>query len=244
MTTADAFLGGRLTLQQPVKGFRAGLDSVMLAAAVPAVTGETVLELGSGAGAAALCLARRVFGVRVLGLEIQADLVALASANTEHNKLIEWVLFLNAAVEAPPEGMMPGTFDHVMMNPPFFVAGTDDAPPGLARATAHIADPEALARWTKCARTYLKPKGRLTAILPAQRLPDMLAALEKGFGGIEIFPLWPRAGEPAKRVILTARLGSRTPLELKPGLVLHAPDAKYTPEAEAILRDGAALALS
>ncbi|BCW90161.1 tRNA1(Val) (adenine(37)-N6)-methyltransferase [Alphaproteobacteria bacterium SO-S41] len=244
MTTSDAFLGGKLTLQQPEKGFRAGLDSVMLAAAVPAVTGETVLELGSGAGVAALCLAKRVHGVRVLGLEIQADLVALATANTEHNKLIEWVLFLNAAVEAPPEGMTPNSFDHVMMNPPFFVEGTDDAPPGLARATAHIADAEALARWTKCARIYLKSKGRLTAILPAERLPDMLAALEKGFGAIDLFPLWSRPGVSAKRVLLTARMGSRTPLTLKPGLVLHAPDAKYTPEAEAILRDGAALNLS
>lgn len=239
MTTEDAFLGGRLTLRQPEKGFRAGLDSVMLAAAVPATSGETVLELGSGAGVAALCLARRVPGLRVLGLEIQADLVDLALANAAANQLLEWVLFLNAAVEAPPEGITPNSFDHVMMNPPFFVEGTDDAPPGLARATAHIADPEALARWTKCARIYLKPRGRLTAILPAERLADMLSALEKGFGAIEISPLWPRLGSPAKRVLLTARMGSRTPLILKAGLTLHAENAKYTPEAEAILRDGA-----
>jgi tRNA1(Val) A37 N6-methylase TrmN6 len=241
MTTRDAFLGGRLTLAQPAQGFRAGLDSVMLAAAVPAAASASVLELGSGAGVAALCLARRVPGVRVLGLEIQADLVALATANAAANALTEAALFLNAAVEAPPEGLAPNSFDHVMMNPPFFVEGTDDAPPGLAKATAHIADAEALGRWTKCARTYLKPRGRLSAILPAERLPDMLAALERGFGGITIFPLWPRAGEPAKRVLLTARMGSRAPLTLKPGLILHAPDAKYTPEAEAILRDGAAL---
>ncbi len=241
MTTRDAFLGGRLTLAQPIQGFRAGMDSVMLAAAVPAVRGETVLELGSGAGVAALCLANRVSGVRVLGLEIQADLAALATANAEANGLIEWALFLNAAVEAPPQGMAPNSFDHVMMNPPFFVEGTDDAPPGLAKATAHIADAEALGRWTKCARIYLKPRGRLTAILPTERLPDMLGALEKGFGGVTIFPLWPRAGEPAKRLLLTARMGSRAPLALQAGLVLHAPDAKHTPEAEAILRDGAAL---
>ena len=240
MTTRDAFLCGRLTLDQPASGFRAGVDSVMLAAAVPARPGESVLELGSGAGVAALCLACRVEGVAVTGLELQADLVALAARNAAANDLAGRVRFLAGAVEDPPDALDAERFDHAMMNPPFFVEGRDDAPPDASRATAHIADAEALARWTKCARIYLKARGTLTAILPTDRLPDMLAALEKGFGGIAVIPLWPDAATAAKRLVVTARLGSRAPFALKPGLILHE-NGKNTPAAEAILRGGEAL---
>ena len=82
--------------------------------------------------------------------------------------------------------------------------------------------------------------GTLTAILPTDRLPDMLAALEKGFGGIAVIPLWPDAATAAKRLVVTARLGSRAPFALKPGLILHE-NGKNTPAAEAILRGGEAL---
>lgn len=243
MTTRDAFLGGTLTLVQPASGFRAGVDSVMLAAAVPARAGERVLELGSGAGVAALCLARRVEGVAVTGLEIQADLAALAAENAAANGLAGRVRFRAGAVEDPPPGLAAEPFDHVMMNPPFFVEGTDDAPPDPGKRLAHIADAAALARWVTCARTCLAPKGRLTAILPAERLPALLAALAKGFGGIGVFPLWPRAGAAAKRVLVGAQAGSRGPFALRPGLVLHGAGTGYTPAAEAILRGGAGLAI-
>lgn len=239
-TTDDAFLGGRLTVRQPERGFRAGMDSVMLAAAVSARAGEDVLELGSGAGIAALCLAVRVDGIHVVGLEVQPELVDLAASNAHANNLHDRAHFIAADLASPPETLRPNSFDHVMMNPPFFVEGRDDAPPDAARATAHIADAEALARWTKCARIYLRAKGTLTAILPADRLPDMLAALEKGFGGIAVTPLWPDAAAPAKRVLVAAKRDSRAPFTLKPGLVLHE-NGSNTPAAEAILRGGAAL---
>jgi tRNA1(Val) A37 N6-methylase TrmN6 len=61
--------------------------------------------------------------------------------------------------------------------------------------------------------------------------------------GIAIFPLWPRADEAAKRVIVQIRNGSNAPLALLPGLVLHEADGRYTAAADAILRDGASLAL-
>ncbi|MEL6264223.1 MAG: methyltransferase, partial [Pseudomonadota bacterium] len=61
--THDRLLGGRVGLTQPRQGYRAATDPVLLAAAVPAAAGETVLELGIGAGAAVLCLAARVPGL-------------------------------------------------------------------------------------------------------------------------------------------------------------------------------------
>ena len=243
MTTTDAFLGGLLTLKQPAHGFRAGMDSVMLPAAVPAADGQAVLELGSGAGVAALCLARRVLGVHVAGLEMQDDMVDLSTANAAANVLSDRIRFLHGVVEQPPAGLPRDAFDHVMMNPPYFVDGLDDPSPNAHRRASSIADADALSRWTKCARTHLKARGTLTAILPTERLPAMLTALETGFGGVTIFPLWPRQGEPAKRVLVHARKGSRAAFALKQGLVLHGPDGTLTPEADAILRTGTGLPL-
>lgn len=242
MTTEDAFLGGRLTLRQPARGFRSGLDSVMLAAAVPAVRGDAVLELGSGAGVAALCLAARVNGASVTGIEIQPGLAQLAAANARANGL-DAADFVAGDVGHPPPGLARDHFDHAMMNPPFFVEGREDASPQPARRRASIADGALLARWTKAARTHLHAQGTLTVIVPADRLAPLLAALETGFGGIVVFPLWPRAGLPAKRIIVGARKGSRAPLVLKPGLVLHGGAGAYTAEADAMLRHGRALTL-
>lgn len=241
MTTRDAFLGGRLSILQPRHGFRAGLDSVMLAAAVDAEAGERVLELGSGVGVAALCLAARVEGIALTGVEAQGVLVGLAAENAAGNGLSDRVLFREGRVEAMPADLPRDHFDHVMMNPPFFVEGPHDAPPDEGRRIAHIADPDALARWTKTARTHLSAKGRLTAIVPTERVPALLHALGTGFGAVTLFPLWPRAGEPAKRVIVTARKSSRTGFALAAGLVLHGAERGYTPVADAILRHGAPL---
>lgn len=241
MTTRDAFLGGRLTLVQPAKGFRAGMDSVILAAAIAVQDRAHVIELGSGAGVAALCLAVRLPGITVTGFEIQGDLVALANQNAAANDLAARAIFLHGDVENLPPALAHGSFDHAMMNPPFFVEGPAYPSPDDVRRTAAIADPGALARWTAAALKLLKPKGTLTAIVPADRLPSLLAALEHGYGGVTLFPLWPRQGEPAKRVLLRATKGSRAPFAIAAGLVLHGENTKHTPEAEDILRNGAAL---
>lgn len=238
--TRDAFLGGRITLEQPVSGFRAGLDSVMLAAAVPARAGQHVLELGSGTGAAALCLLARVAGVHLTGIEIQPAFAETARRNADHNAMASRAVFHTGDIERPPVHLEPQSFDHVMMNPPFFVEGPADPSPDPARRTAMSADPDLLPRWAGVARRYLKPQGHLTAIIPADRLPALIPALAKGFGGVAVTPLWPQAGTPAKRVIVAARLGSRAPFTLNPGLVLHA-DGAITPQADAILRHANAL---
>jgi tRNA1(Val) A37 N6-methylase TrmN6 len=63
-----------------------------------------------------------------------------------------------------------------------------------------------------------------------------------GCGSQRLLPLWPHAGEPAKRVLLLARKGGRGPGVVLPGLVLHNADGGYTPAADAVLRGGAGLA--
>lgn len=236
----DEFLGGRLKLLQPEKGVRAGSDAVLLAAATPAAPGESALELGCGVGAAAFCLLARVKGLQATGLEIQPELAALARANAERNGLPLEVV--EGDVAAPPAALRRRLFDQVLLNPPFFASGRASAAPEASRARARMEGETGLAAWIACALKRARPGGAVTVIHRAERLGELLALLAGKAGDVVVFPLWPAAGAPAKRVIVRARKGARGPLTLAPGLVLHAPDGRYTPEAEAALREGAALA--
>jgi tRNA1Val (adenine37-N6)-methyltransferase len=235
---AETFLGGRVRVEQPQSGFRSGLDAVMLAAAVPARPGETALELGAGAGTASLCLAARVPHVTITGVDIAPDLTALANRNAVVNGMAAGVTFTSADVFAlPPD--LKRDFDHVLVNPPYNSGGQTS--PDARRARA-LNDQGQLTAWLKLGFQRTVSDGYFTAILRADRIHEALAALPAG--GINIFPLWPRAGEPAKRVMLQVRKGSAAGCTLLPGLILHDESGAYTEAADAVLRCGEALALT
>jgi tRNA1(Val) A37 N6-methylase TrmN6 len=242
--TEDRLLGGRVILRQPRTGFRAAIDPVLLAAAVPAKAGERVLEIGAGTGAAALCLARRVEGVLVHGLELQRDLAGLLADNAAANGLAERVLAVPGDLLRPPPIMERDTYDHVLANPPYLDPGAADPSADEGRRIASVEGEADLADWVRFGLSMLKPKGSLTIIHRADRLDDVLGALRGEAGGIVVFPLWPRAGQAAKRVIVQARKGSGAPLTLAPGLALHGAGSGYTQEAEAALRHASALKLA
>jgi len=233
----DDFLGGRVKLWQPTAGFRAGLDSVMLAAAVPAKSGASVCDLGIGAGVAALCVAARVSDLRVTGLEIDQDLAELARANAARNKCKTFEIFAGD-VFSRPRALPRQAFDHVITNPPFFDAARGTPAPHAGKARATAAHTKDLAAWLRFARALAKGGGWITTILPPEQLAMALEALTKNGQGGEIFPLWPTAGAAAKRIIIRVRMNARSPLRLLPGLVLHGTGGRPTPEAEAVLRHG------
>ena len=230
-----AFLDGKVLAAHPECGFRSGTDAVILAAAVPAQTGQTAMELGSGAGTASLCLLARVPGVAVTGVEIDPESARFAQASAEANKTA--ARFVQADIFNLPSDLRRD-YDQVFCNPPFHESGQSS--PDAARARA-LADEGTLGQWLSTGLQRTVSGGFFTTIIRADRAPQALAAL--GQRGIHLLPLWPRTGMPAKRVILMARKGSRAPFALLPGLVLHEADGAYTAQAEAILRGGAALAM-
>ena len=237
--TEDRFLGGRLTIRQSAAGFRAGLDAVMLAAAVPARAGDTVLELGSGCGTASLCLAARIAAISITGAEIESELVGLSNANATANGLDDRVVFVTVDVLDLPADMKHD-FDHVFCNPPFHGAAGERSSDELRAAATH--DDGMLAEWLRVATKRTAPGGTFTCIVRADRFGETLAALPKT--GLRIFPLWPRHGEAAKRVIVQLRKGSGAAPELLAGLVLHRDDGTYTVEADAVLRGESRLLLA
>jgi tRNA1(Val) A37 N6-methylase TrmN6 len=234
--TEGNLLGGKLRYRQFAAGHRSGFEPVLLAAAVPAKPGERVLEAGAGAGAALLCLGYRVPGIVGVGVEIDLALVELANKNFNINGLEDFYCVIgNAAKPA-----LAQKFDHVMANPPWNDAASTNSP-DAGRALAHHAKDSLLEDWVKGLVPCLKPHGSITLILPAAALFGAVLYLRaQNCGAISLFPLWPRAGKAAKLVIISAVRGSKGPDRVLPGLVLH-DESGITPEAQAVLREGAAL---
>jgi tRNA1(Val) A37 N6-methylase TrmN6 len=241
--TDDRLLGGRLRFFQPAQGYRVAIDPVLLAAAVPAEAGQQILDAGAGTAAAALCLAARVAGCRVVGLELQRSLQQIARLNVEQNQLDERVEVLVGDLARPPPRLTWGSFHHVMTNPPHLVAEAA-TPPAGARALAHVEGDVDLSGWLRACVQMLRSGGTLTLIHRAERTGEIVAALTGAVGDLTVFPLWPGdARRPAKRVLVQGRKGSRAPLRLMRGLVLHEAGGGFSTVAEAVLRHGRAIDL-
>lgn len=250
--TDDAVLGGRLRLAQPKRGHRVGHDAILLAAACPARAGDRVVDLGAGVGAAGLALAIRVDGTDVTLVEIDARLAALARENALRNGLGARVRVAVLDVAAPARafaaaGLAPEQTACVLMNPPFNDPTRHRLSPDRRRRSAHVASHgggAVLAAWIASAARLLRPRGTLSMIWRADGLLDVLRALDPAFGAVTVLPVHAKAGEAAIRVLVRATKASRAPLALLPALVLNDDAGRPTAQAEAVLRETAALQLS
>ncbi len=241
--TCNDFLGGRVRLWQPRSGYRAGVDPVLLAASVPAQAGQSVLELGCGAGAAIQCLMARVPLLKATGVELQAGYADLARCNSEQNAAITVV---EADLNALPNDLRQEQFDHVIANPPYYRAGAHSPATDAGRQIA-LGEDTPLEDWINVAARRLAPRGYLHMIQRADRLPDMLAGCAGRLGSIQVLPLAPRADRASELVILRARKGGRAAFRLHAPLILHLGEQhvedgeSYTPVVSAVLRDAADL---
>ena len=239
--TTDRVLDGRVVIAQPADGYRVAIDPVLLAAAVDAAPDAHVLDLGCGVGTAALCLAARLQEISITGLDREPVFIAFADANVVANACRDRVRCILGDLLSPPAELAPGSFDHVMANPPYLKQGTATVSAHSLKAAATAEGAATLRHWIAAAARFLKPGGELTLIHRADRLPELIAALAPEFGALRILPLLPKAGAAPKRVILRAVLGAKgAPVEL-PGFVLHAADGSFTAGADNVLRGGAAL---
>ena len=202
-----------------------------------------MLDAGCGVGAAALCLAARVPQCRVIGLELQRDLVRVAGDNVALNGMGTRISVIAGDLLAPPPRLSPGMFDHVMANPPFIERGRGSPPANPAKTAATIEGDANLGDWVRFALAMARGKGTVTFVHRADRIDALLGHLAGRAGEVVIFPLWPAAGRPANRVLVRATKQVQTPARLMPGLVLHDADGRFSEVAEAVLRGGAALDL-
>lgn len=254
--TDDAFLGGKLHLLQPRRGYRAGIDAVLLAAAIPTGADRypptqppTLLDVGAGVGTVGLCAARRTASLSVTLLEREAQLVDLARKNITRNGLDERVYVQLSDVTARGASPLscqlpPESFSIVVANPPYADAtrGTLSSDP-LKRNSHALGPDETLDQWCRFLARMCRPGGLAIIIHTTESLGPILGGFNGRFGAVTIQPLHPRNGEEANRIIVTARKGQRGSLRLLPGIPLHGNGNAFTPRIASVLREGTGLDL-
>ncbi|HEX9465429.1 MAG TPA: methyltransferase domain-containing protein [Alphaproteobacteria bacterium] len=240
--TDDTLLGGKVKFRQPATGYRAAIDPVLLAASVPDTVPGRVLDLGCGAGAALLCLARRREDLTVFGLERDPTLAQLARDNAAANEFGSRVSVITGDLLQPPPSLVVGSFNAVIANPPYLDADSASPSPDAQKAAATVEGDAELADWARVAARFVRPQGLVIFIHRGDRLAELRAAMEQaGCGGLAISPIWPKAGTAPKRIVVIGRRGDKSDVRMANGLILHDNDERYTAKASAILRDGTPL---
>lgn len=237
--TNDYLLDRKVKIFQPIDGYRASTDAVLLSSLVSAVRpGQKILDAGSGTGAISLCLAERLKGqnISITGIELQKELAELSSRSAEANGF-DFLHYINADIRGDMTGILENcSFNHVITNPPY--AALDMPSPNKSKAAAHNMQDFCLSDWIKFCIKMLAPQGYFYTINRAEAVSAILAVLHGKLGKINIIPLYSKEGQNAKRVIITAQKDSKAPAVIHRGLVVHDTDGNYTRQAGEILRDG------
>lgn len=232
LTTA---LNGKIKIWQPVNGYRFAIDSILMAAFVPNKC-VNILELGVGVGAASLALAHRLPNAHITGIDIQDDNIELAKKNVQNNAFSDRFSLI---LDDFRNRKLPGHyFDCIMMNPPFHEEDNYLPSPSPHKTTSHGENKTTLQHWMDEAYRCLKSHGNIVIVHKSDRLDDLLTFLHVKYGQIEVFPLWPKEGRAAKRVLIRAQKASKAATKLYPGLIIHQPNGDYTSEAKKILEGG------
>lgn len=242
----DLFLGGALRVLQPRDGFRSGIDAVLLAASIPDVGSARVLEAGCGAGVVSLAIARRCTDFVVDAIEIEEINAKIAIENAERNNLEDRVSVFHGDLCDPVTklellGLKRNSYDFVVANPPFYNESEMRISDNPLRRSAKRAKADTLEEWVRFLTAMAGPKGVLSMIHRAEKLEEILAVISGRFGAVKVLPLHPKAGASANRVIVQGVKGSRAPLTICQGLVLHDEDGNYLPGVMALCKGPLAL---
>ena len=248
--TVDAFHRGRFHLVQPAgRGHRAGLDAMLLAAAVPDEFAGRVADLGAGAGAAGLAVLARCPDAAAMLVEREGDMAAFARATLELSEnaalgsratVIEADVSLRGKARIAA-GLGDNCCDFAIMNPPYNDAA-DRASPDTLRQAAHVMTEGLFEEWVRTAAAIVRPRGGLAIIARPASLGAMLAAIDGRFGSAELMAIHPRPGKAAIRIVMRAWRGQRGALSMLPPLTLHGETGNgFTPEAEAAINGERAL---
>ncbi len=239
----DQFHRGQFHLVQPVgAGHRSGIDAMMLAAAVPRGFDGQCADLGAGAGAAGFAVLSRLSESRITLFEHDSFMVncaRLSLALPQNVGFRDRVTIVEADVslrgdQRQAAGLINNRFDFAIFNPPFNDV-SDRQTPDPAKANAHVMSTTLFEDWIRTAAAIVKPGGGMAMIARPQSLTDILNAIGRRFGALEIIPVHPHAEAAAIRVIVRGKKGSRARLNLLPAHVLHAKGSEaFLPKAEAV----------
>lgn len=237
--TKDYLLDKQIKIFQPVDGYRASTDAIILSSVISKVKkNDNILDVGSGTGAISLCLAHRFksSSISIMGMELQEELCCLSNLSSEENNFSSFLQYINCNIKNKPKSIEFCSFSHVITNPPY---SENDLPsPNKSKATAHNLDNFSLSEWIKFCIKMLKPKGFFYMINRAEAIDDILYNIKGKLGNIKVVPIYSKENQDAKRVIVIAQKDSKAATSINKGLIVHNADGKYSQIANAILREG------
>ena len=240
--TKDSFLGGGIRIWQPKKGYRAGIDPILLAASVNVSAGQKVLDLGCGVGTASFAIGYRVKNVELYGIEIQKVFADLADLNSKENGIEFQVECAN--ISKLSSNITSKNFDHVIANPPYFDRKSSVRGINVSKEKS-FGDTRPISEWLKVAAKRAKPKGFVHFIVRSDRLMEIFTNMPNSLGSLVITPVISRKNENAKLTILHAKKNGRAGFIISSPIVLHPLKSdsreKYVPEVDKVLRNGASL---
>lgn len=234
----DSFLNGHLHVRQSSVGYRFSIDAPLLAAhAVPHKPGERILDLGTGCGIVPLIMAWRYPDARIVGIEIQAELAALARINVAHNGFDSRIAVVEGDMLRLGGGALGPPADMVMTNPPYRKPHSGRVNPQSQRALARHEIAISLEGLIKTMRRFLKTGGRGWIVYPAERLAELMT----GMRAHHLEPKYlrmihSRRDAEAKRCLLKVVKAARPGLAIGPPLVIYDEAGAYTAEVAAMLR--------
>ena len=236
--TQDYLLNRRIKIFQPIDGYRASTDAVIVSSLVSRIhQGDKILDVGSGTGAIALCLASRFEKQKpqIDGLDLQQDLVELSNFSAEANSFCDILHFYHCNIKDKLDFIKPCFYNHVISNPPY--TDHDMPSPNPSKAQAHNHNDFNLTAWIKFCVKMLAPQGMFYMINRAEALDEILATIYGKLGAIKVIPVFTKGNIKAKRVLIMAQKDKKTPTEILPAFHVHTDDG-YTPKAFQILREG------
>lgn len=233
--TIDSFLGGKLQIKQPARGYRIGIDTVLLASAAKPKATAKVLDLGCGVGGISLCLLTNHLSISVVGMDLDRDLIKIAKENNLTGGFGKRFKPLTGSVLDPHKSLIPNSFDLIITNPPYLESNSSNPSPEKRKNSANVETEVDLGTWLSFSAKFLKPGGNISLIHRADRLDHILTLMRTSFGGLSVYPLWPKTGLPAKRVIVSGIKGSASPTKILPGAIIHNADGSYTAPVQAAL---------
>ncbi|MDI2090725.1 tRNA1(Val) (adenine(37)-N6)-methyltransferase [Commensalibacter oyaizuii] len=247
-TSDGTLLEGKIFYRQYQEGYRTALEPILMAASIPAKSGQTVIEGGCGAGAGLMCLNHRVPEITGIGFEKHPEMITLANENFMLNKMPNLKAIEVTLPKLPkrPFSFLPKGqehVDHVFANPPWHPHNTCRSP-NSKKDLAKRLPKGFLAEWIYALTRPLRQGGTLTLALSASLYAEASATMHHyKLGSIILFPLWPKINRPPRIILLQGRMGSTGGGHISPGLILHNDSGDFTTEANHVLREGKALPL-
>lgn len=238
--TKDYLLDKKVTIFQPIDGYRASTDAVLLSAMIDnSVKNASILDVGSGTGAISLCLAQRLKNnnVKIRGIELQNQLCELSNLSAKENNF-DFVQFFNIDIreKIKHQELAYCSFDIVITNPPY--SDHDMPSPNKSKASAHNHSVSNLTEWLNICLKMLKPYGKLYMVNRVEALPEICCSLQNKAGNLTIIPIHSKENQKAKRIIISAQKDSKSPCNIVHNFITHNHEGNYTDNAQKILREG------